>query len=214
MPAERIGLSDLLASVDRCRDLATALMQGALCVYPTETIYGVGGRAGGEAGERVAAALCRAKGRAPDNPMIIIAEARARFDTLGLCWTEMALRLADAVWPGNLTLVLDCHGGGTCAVRVSAHPFLCAVGRWIEVPLYSTSANMSAAPYCPNPDHIYTVFRSTVDFMIDAGELAPSPPSTIVACPRQGEPLCLREGALSWEGLCLLLGKGEEVQRR
>ena len=206
MPAERIALATLLAPDNRAplERVATAITEGAVVVYPTETIYGIGGRAdSGDVHRRIVAA----KRRPPDQPMILIAGRRSSFSSLDISFPSTALRLAAAFWPGPLTLILPSSGSREGrAVRISDHPFLTAIAPFCSVPLYSTSANQSGVPYCPDPETIYTVFEKQADFMIDAGTLPASAPSTLVRVAADGAVTVLREGGIPAAAIDTALG--------
>lgn len=195
MPAKRIPITSVIDNLLVIEGLASQLRKGALCVYPTETIYGVGGLAGLPG---VADAIYEAKDRPQSNPMILIADRPDRFDSQELNWTPIAQKLAHVFWPGNLTLVLDSAAATAVGVRVSNHPFVQALCPVLNAALYSTSANRSGDPYNSDPTAIYRTFSQMVAFMVDAGSLPPTPPSTVVACPIGGEPTCLREGVVPW----------------
>ena len=178
------------------------LAAGGLVAFPTETVYGLGADAGN--GEAVAR-LYAAKGRPAFNPLIAhvpdIAAARrlARFDAA-------AARLADAFWPGPLTLVLpkapDCPvaelataGLDTIAVRVPDHPvardLLAAFGK----PVVAPSANRSGHLSPTTAQHVLADLGGRIDLILDGGPTPVGVESTIVAC--LGEPMLLRPGGLS-----------------
>jgi len=99
------------------------LSRGALLIYPTETLYALGGIVTAEVAERVRAA----KGREAKNPLPLIASDVGQARELCDEWPTTAQRLAERFWPGPLTLVLAAHasvpagitaGGRTLAVRV------------------------------------------------------------------------------------------------
>jgi L-threonylcarbamoyladenylate synthase len=97
-----------------------------------------------------------------------------------------------------LTLVLP--GGKKnefIGVRVSDHPFIKKLYGKLTVPIFSTSANISGKPYVNSPDEIFSIFASNVDFMIDAGALPPSPPSTVVKILGDKKIQVVREGAVT-----------------
>lgn len=195
MTGERIDLSAVLSggrSLSVVAGLVSRIKRGALFVYPTETIYGIGGIAVPAVKERV----LRAKRRALENPMIIIAGSFSMLEHVGVVLNEKAARLAEALWPGNITLVVRSPQGGTVGVRVSDHPFLRALVPHVILPLYSTSANVSGEPYVNDPDRIHDLFRDRIDFMIDAGPLPGFLPSTVVDVSQENRVLILREGAV------------------
>jgi L-threonylcarbamoyladenylate synthase len=125
----------------------------------------------------------------------------------------MAQHLAAAFWPGNLTLVvpLGMKGTRTLGVRVSNHPFIRALSEYIDEPLYSTSANRSGEPYHGDPEHIAALFDGRIDFMIDAGILPPSAPSSVVAVDREGSVKILREGAIAWAEIEKVVGRQQAM---
>ena len=76
------------------------------------------------------------------------------------------------------------------------HPFISELYKELEVPIFSTSANLSDQPYKNDPDFIFSLFDNKVDFMIDAGVLPESKPSTIVKVTRDDSHEIIREGAI------------------
>ena len=195
---DRIPLQTLFDG-PRCHEtltgIAHAISQGVVFIYPTETIYGIGGIGTMTA---VRDKIVAAKKRPLDNPMILIAAARSYFNPLSIEFPPEADTLAKRFWPGMLTLVLpsatDPRG---IAVRVSPHPFIIALFRHIDTPLFSTSANVSGEAYVNDPDRIYSAFSGAIDFMIDAGPLPPSLPSTVVRVGNDHSVTVIREGAIS-----------------
>jgi L-threonylcarbamoyladenylate synthase len=196
MPAERIPLSSLLHPEHRAgfKELAEKIAGGAVFVYPTETIYGIGGRFDNS---EVYRRIIAVKRRPSDQPMILVTARRSALDQLDISFPPAACRLAEDWWPGPLTLVLPsaAHPEGI-AVRVSDHPFLAALAPFTDVPLFSTSANISGAPYNPDPGFIYSFMKDHVDFMIDAGMLPAARPSTVVRVTRENVVTVVREGGI------------------
>jgi len=189
------------AGPDAAGRAARVLAAGGLVAFPTETVYGLGVDA--TDGEAVAR-LYDAKGRPSFNPLIAhvgdLAAARglARFDA-------NALRLAQAFWPGPLTLVLPkapacpvaelaTAGLDTIAVRVPSHPIareiLAALGR----PVLAPSANRSGHVSPTTAAHVRADLAGRIALIVDGGPTPMGLESTIVAC--LGEPALLRPGAL------------------
>ena len=196
--AERIPLHTLLETTEgrkKFKHLAYAVRQGAVLVYPTETIYGLGG-VSDVCGVREK--IHSIKRKASGQPLILIAPDRSYFLKFPVVFPHTAERLALKFWPGMLTLVLpsasDERGIG---VRVSSHPFIKEIFHYIDQPLFSTSANISGEPYVNDPDRIYSFFSGEIDFFIDAGPLMPSRASTVVRTAADGTVGILREGAVS-----------------
>ncbi|ANY18996.1 Threonylcarbamoyl-AMP synthase [Tsuneonella dongtanensis] len=192
---------------------AALLESGALVALPTETVYGLAGRA-----DRVetVAAIYRAKGRPDFNPLIVhvpdlaAAERIARFD-------DRARMLADRFWPGPLTLVLPMEGGApvaaavttglpTVALRCPAHPVMQEVLAAAGVPLAAPSANRSGAVSPTTAGHVLASLDGRIDAVLDGGPCEAGVESTIVA-PRAAGWQLLREGPIAREVLVDLLGE-------
>jgi L-threonylcarbamoyladenylate synthase len=179
-----------------------ALRSGETVVYPTETFYGMGADALSLAALDRLFAL---KGREPGKPVALIAaDARSAFE-LARELPEAARRLADAFWPGPLTLVLpardnlpgpligpDCRVG----VRVSSHPIARALAAGLGRPITATSANLAGGQPATTLAEARDAFGAKVKVYLEGGELAASAPSTVVACDRNGWRV-LRAGAIS-----------------
>ncbi len=194
---DRIGLASLLDKNgfgEAMTAVAERIASGAVFVYPTETIYGIGGRADSPAVEQ---RIRRVKDRKKSSPFILVAADLSCFKPLGLAFPPAAGRLARAFWPGNLTIVVPGPSGSEgIGIRVSDHPFVAALNARLKVPLFSTSANVSGSPYVNDPEAIFSAFRGEVDFMVDAGVLPDSLPSTVVNVAADNSITVLREGRI------------------
>jgi L-threonylcarbamoyladenylate synthase len=186
------------ATVERAK---SALSAGQLVAFPTETVYGLGADA---TNDRAVASLYAAKERPTFNPLIAhvadLAAARrlAQFDA-------EAFRLAEAFWPGPLTLVLPklrgCPVGqlataglDTIAVRVPNHPvardILAAFGK----PVVAPSANRSGRVSPTSAKHVQADLDGRIDLIVDGGASPLGLESTILAC--GGRTVLLRPGAI------------------
>jgi L-threonylcarbamoyladenylate synthase len=178
-------------------EIASRISQGAICIYPTETIYGIGGRYDNSV---VFQKILDAKGRSPNQPMILLGATIESFAPMRLHLPKVAQKLADAFWPGLLTMILPSPTKPEgVAIRVSNHPFVMALSDFIDRPLFSTSANVTGVPYNPDPDIIYQALGNQVDFMIDIGMLPPSLPSTVIRIVSHNEVSVVREGCIPSE---------------
>lgn len=197
MKPERHNVEKILSwapSSVQCQRLITSIRKGKLFVYPTETIYGIGGIAT----ERVREKVYAAKKRKPENPLLLIAGDTAVFNANNIFLNRQASLLAEVFWPGKLTLIVpETDTNGTVGIRISDHPFLQWVARNINLPLFSTSANISGEEYVNDPAVIYSRFAGCIDFMVDAGVLPRSEPSTVVDVSRDDRYTIIREGAVS-----------------
>jgi L-threonylcarbamoyladenylate synthase len=188
-----------------------ALRVGALLIYPTDTLYALGGRALDPAAGRLVRA---AKGREEGKPLPLIAAdlEQAR----GLCarWPAAAGRLARRFWPGPLTLVLPasgevpwevCAGTGSVAVRVPGLLLarrLCSAGA-----LVATSANRAGEPAPLTCGEALASVGGAAALALDAGPGRPAP-STLVDVSGP-EPRLLRAGAVPWAEIEALLRGGD-----
>ncbi len=207
-PSTRVIRADSAAIAEAAR----ALARGGLVAFPTETVYGLGADA---ANAGAVARLYDAKGRPAFNPLIahvadiVTARKLARFDAA-------AERLAEAFWPGPLTLVLprssDCPvaelataGLDSIAVRVPDHPvasdILAACGR----PVVAPSANRSGHVSPTTAQHVLGDLRGRIDLIVDGGPTPVGVESTIVAC--LGEPILLRPGGVPRTEIERVLGR-------
>lgn len=195
--------------------VAEQLGRHQLLAYPTETVYGLGSAAD----PRSLARLAALKGRQAGKPFLLLVANRAMAEAAGLVFTPAANALAEAFWPGPLTLVLRGGEGklpdalrgpeGGIAVR---HTSNAAMARLIGVlgqPLTSTSANVPGQPPAPGAEQVVALFRSPYDagdlLVLDGGTLGNVPPSTIVDCSGYQAAL-IREGALPRQELRAAVG--------
>ena len=192
------GRGRALATDDDAFDRAVALLDaGGVVAHPTSTVYGLGGRPRPEVDARIAAI----KGR-PPGPLIRLAASReALIEALpGARWTDAARRLADAFWPGPLTLVLEDGSDTGVAVRVDPHPVVRRLLDRAGGLLTSTSLNVTRRPPAKTGAEVRAVLSEvgsgagTVGWL-DAGDLAGSTPSTLVRVAGDSVEI-LREGAV------------------
>ncbi len=205
MKPERLDLEEILLSDQSSEPyvrMVEKIRQEALFVYPTDTIYGIGGIAS----DRVREKIYQAKKRKPGNPLILIAGNVTIFSENNVVLNKRAELLAEAFWPGNLTLILSVAGSSkTVAARVSDHPFLQRLAQDVRMPLFSTSANISGTKYVNDPETIYYLFSDSIDFMVDAGVLPTSSPSTVVDVSRTDTYTIVREGVVSSDAVLKIL---------
>jgi L-threonylcarbamoyladenylate synthase len=183
-------------------EAVAALVDHALLIYPTETLYALGGVPTRD----VATLVRQAKGRDDAKPLPMIAANREQARALCREWSELTELLAERFWPGPLTLVLPAHwglvrevtaGSGTVAVRV---PGL-ALSRALcdgAGPLISTSANLQARTAPASCADAVSAVGGLAMLALDAGALG-GVPSTILDLTQA--PRLLRAGALPVERL-------------
>ena len=188
------------------------IREGGLVAFPTETVYGLGGDAlNRESSRRIYAA----KDRPSDNPLIVHI---CRFEDMKEIVDkvpETAVRIAQAFWPGPLTMILPKSGkvpyettGGldTVAVRFPSHPvarkLISCSGGYVAAP----SANRSGRPSPTEPRYVVEDLDGRVDMILDGGKVGIGLESTIVDL-TVTTPQILRPGYVTREMLTEVLGK-------
>lgn len=190
---------------------AQALKDGKLVAFPTETVYGLGADATNAA---AVARLYQAKGRPRFNPLISHVADLAAAEAIAVL-DPASRRLAQAFWPGPLTLVLrkapgcpvsDLATAGldTIAVRIPAHPAAQALLRALSRPVVAPSANLSGHVSPTTAAHVQGDLAGRIDLILDAGPVAVGVESTIVSC--LDTPRLLRPGGTPRHALEKLLG--------
>jgi len=187
------------------------LRSGGLVAFPTETVYGLGADADNAAAVRRVFAV---KGRPSTHPLIVHVASRDELDSWAVAVPAVAYALADALWPGPLTLILhrsarasDAVTGGadTVALRVPDHPvalqLLHAFGGAIAAP----SANRFGSVSPTSAAHVHADLGSDVDLILDGGECAVGLESTIVDLTGRF-PSILRPGGVTAERLSEIVG--------
>jgi L-threonylcarbamoyladenylate synthase len=191
---------------------AACLASGGLVGFPTETVYGLGADAGNP---EAVARLYLAKGRPSFNPLIAhvsdleAARRIGRFDA-------RAIALAEAFWPGPLTLVLpktsDCTvadlataGLDTVAIRVPAHPIARQILRGFGGPVVAPSANLSGHVSPTTAAHVLADLGGRIDLIVDGGAVEVGVESTIIGCFEA--PMLLRPGGLPRGEIERVLGR-------
>ena len=177
------------------------LKGGGVVAFPTDTFYGL---AVDPTSPAAVDALFELKGRTFDLAIPLIAASRAQVDAwCGL--SALTSQLADAFWPGPLSVICDApdtvtpavHGGrGTVAIRVPDHVVARALAAAWGSPLTSTSANRSGQPPATRAESL-TEWSASNLLIVDGGVTAGGPPSTIVDA-RGDRVILVREGAIAW----------------
>lgn len=202
-----------LAQPGAIDEAARLLRAGGLVAFPTETVYGLGAIA---TDETAVARIFEAKGRPRFNPLIIHLPSRARVGD-AVETTRDAERLADAFWPGALTLVLPRRadaplsllasaGLPTLAVRVPAHPGAQALLEAVGAPVAAPSANASGRLSPSTAAHVAASLGDRVDLILDGGACPVGLESTIVDVSGDA-PTLLRPGGVAAEEVERVLGR-------
>ncbi len=188
------------AALDRAADILSA---GGCVAVPTETVYGLAcDAADGEA----VAGVYAAKGRPRFNPLIAHVDGRDRAEAL-VELPPAAMALADACWPGPLTLVAALRDGAavselaragldTLAVRWPASAALTALVSRLDRPLAAPSANASGAVSPTTAQHVKDSLNGRINLILDGGACRVGVESTIVSFIEPERPVLLRPGGL------------------
>ncbi len=201
----------LPATPSAIADAASRLRRGDLVAFPTETVYGLGADATSDA---AVARIYAAKRRPSFNPLIAHVaslEAARHQGRLG----EAAMALAEAFWPGPLTLVVSVAEGcrvcalaraglDSVALRVPAHPVARALLEAVGSPIAAPSANRSGRISPTEAGHVLRELGGRLDLVLDDGPCRVGVESTILSC--LGPVEILRPGGLSRAAIEAVLG--------
>jgi L-threonylcarbamoyladenylate synthase len=207
--------SHVSAPVDRLADGIAAIQTGELVVYPTETFYALGA----DPFSRVALErLFRVKAREAGHPIGLIAADTSMAFSLAREVPIDARRLADAFWPGPMTIVIPARddlpseltGPDGVAVRVSPNPVARALAAGLGHPITATSANLSGKPPAGSLAEARVTFGAKVKVYLEGGNLMASAPSTLVAVNREAWKM-VRIGAISEDQIAAVLA-GEQLK--
>lgn len=193
---------------------ARLIKQGELVGMPTETVYGLAADATNEAAVR---SIFAAKGRPQDNPLIVHISEVAQLKTLAREIPPTALRLAQAYWPGPLTMIFKkteavpsvvSAGLDTVAVRLPAHPVARELIRRSGCPLAAPSANRSGVPSPTTASRVMEDMDGRIAAVIDGGVCDVGVESTVVDMTKN-PPRLLRPGGVTPAMLKAVVGELE-----
>lgn len=205
-----------VAEVDSCKEVilraGEIIRQGGLVAFPTETVYGLGGDAlNPESAQRIYAA----KGRPSDNPLIIHINQWEKIYPIVKAVPESAKKIADAFWPGPLTMILEksdmvplATTGGlpSVAIRMPNHSlalaFIEAAGGYVAAP----SANLSGRPSPTLAKYVKEDLGGKIEMILDGGQVGIGLESTIVDL-TSATPIILRPGYVTKSMLEEVLGE-------
>lgn len=188
------------------QEAAEIIKSGGLVAFPTETVYGLGANA---LDEKAAAKIYAAKGRPSDNPLIAHIASFEEIEPLVSRIPENGRRLAEAFWPGPMTLIFPksekvpygtTGGLDTVAVRMPSDPVAAELIRLAGVPVAAPSANTSGRPSPTRAEHVYQDMNGRIELILDGGPVGIGVESTIVDVTEE-IPVLLRPGAITMEML-------------
>lgn len=187
------------------------LKDGGLVAFPTETVYGLGGDA---LNAESSAKIYAAKGRPSDNPLIVHIADMDALPFIAAEIPESAYLLADAFWPGPLTMIfkktdrvpMATTGGlSTVAVRMPSNKIAAALIRAAGGYIAAPSANRSGRPSPTVAKYVIEDLDGRVEMIIDGGSSDIGLESTIIDL-SEGEPMILRPGYVTQEKMMQVIG--------
>lgn len=187
------------------------LNQNGVIGFPTETVYGLAGNA---FSEQAIKRIYAVKQRPSFNPLIVHIKSRDVLETVATDIPEKAQRLANAFWPGPLTLILKKQSHipdlvtanqETVAVRVPNHPMALTLLRQLNYPLVAPSANPFTRISPTKATHVAHYFKNKIDMVLDGGNCSAGIESTIIGFDEEAV-LVYRLGALSLEAIEKVVG--------
>jgi len=170
----------------RLQEAARVLKEEGSVVFPTETVYGLGGNI---YSEKAILNIYKAKGRPSDNPLIVHIWNRVQLKELTEEIPELAKILMDKYWPGPLTIIFKksskvpdyiTAGLDTVAVRMPENPIALALLKEVDVPIAAPSANTSGRPSPTQGKHVVEDLSGKVDIILDGGDCKLGLESTVV----------------------------------
>ena len=204
---EKINREDIIEAAELIRE-------GELVAFPTETVYGLGADA---LRPEASAKIYTAKGRPSDNPLIVHICKFEELERIAKEVPEQAKKLAEAFWPGPLTIVVwknekvpytTTGGMDTVAVRMPNHPAALALIEQSGCMIAAPSANTSGKPSPTEAIHVAKDMDGRIPMILDGGMVGIGIESTIVDLTEE-KPMILRPGYITKEMLERVLG--EEV---
>ena len=212
MKTEVIKIDQNNMDTEALERAAAIIRDGGLVAFPTETVYGLGADAlSAEASKKIYAA----KGRPSDNPLIVRVAEFSDMEKIAQEMPEEAKKLADAFWPGPLTMIVrkndkvpyETTGGmDTVAVRMPNHPVALELIRRSGGYIAAPSANTSGKPSPTLAEHVAFDMDGRIPMILDGGPVGIGIESTIVDL-TEDIPMILRPGYITPKMLEKVIGE-------
>lgn len=215
MQTKLIRIDSEHIDTEKMQEAAALIRNGELVAFPTETVYGLGADA---LRPEASAKIYEAKGRPSDNPLIVHVCKFEELERIAKVVPEQARKLADAFWPGPLTMVVwkneqvpytTTGGMNTVAVRMPNHPVALSLIEESGCLIAAPSANTSGKPSPTEAGHVAEDMNGRIPMILDGGAVGIGIESTIIDLTEE-KPMILRPGYITKQMLEAVLG--EEVQ--
>ncbi|WP_298141400.1 L-threonylcarbamoyladenylate synthase [Flavobacterium sp.] len=189
-----------------------------LVAIPTETVYGL---AGNIYSEKAINKIFKTKNRPFNNPLIVHLHSKELLENIAQEIPEKAKKLADAFWPGSLTLVLKkkesipysvTAGKETVAVRIPNHSLTLELLKQLDFPLAAPSANPFGSISPTTSQHVADYFTDTLELVLDGGNCENGIESTIVGFENE-KAILYRLGSISVEDIESIIGPIEIINK-
>ena len=197
---------------EKIQEAARLLREGELVIFPTETVYGLGGNG---LDEGAVDKIFRAKGRPKDNPLILhVADPEQVLDLVKVI-PPKGKDCMDVFWPGPLTLIFErsekvsdsvTAGANTVAIRMPSHPIAHAILKEAAVPVAAPSANTSGRPSPTRLAHVLEDMDGKVPMIVDSGDANVGIESTVLDV-TVDPPMIYRPGGVTKEDLEAIIGE-------
>ena len=214
MTTEILKVENLMRDAENIIKAAKLLQAGEVVAIPTETVYGLAANALDEA---AVSKIFEAKGRPQDNPLIVHIDDFSALEKIVEEIPENAIKLAEAFWPGPLTMIFKkkdiipnvvSAGLDTVAVRLPEHRIARAIIYSSEYPLAAPSANTSGKPSPTKAEHVFEDMNGKIPAIVDGGSAGVGLESTVIDV-TQNPPRLLRPGGITLAQLKEVLGEVE-----
>jgi len=215
MQTKVIQINSEQIDIEKMQEAAELIRQGELVAFPTETVYGLGADA---LRPEASAKIYEAKGRPSDNPLIVHICKFKELERIAKEVPEQARKLAEAFWPGPLTMVVwknekvpytTTGGMDTVAVRMPNHSVALSLIEESGCLIAAPSANTSGKPSPTEAGHVALDMDGRIPMILDGGAVGIGIESTIIDLTEE-IPMILRPGYITKQMLEEVLG--EEVQ--
>ncbi len=204
--SETLALNAQNPEPEKVRQVSLRLQRGEVVAMPTDTVYGLAANPFHLAAVERIYAL---KGRAHTKPLPLLVPGIAAAEELARGLPPIFHALAEAFWPGPLTLIVQAASPvplkvtahtGHVALRFPLAPIAVAIMLELGHPLTGTSANLSGMPECASAQEVELQMGMALPLIVDGGAARSRQPSTLVDL--TGEvPRLLREGVIPREAL-------------
>ena len=193
------------------KEAAAIIREGGIVAMPTETVYGLAANA---LDTEAVKKIFEAKGRQPDNPLIVHIANISDWSKLVAELPEKAKLLAERFWPGPLTIILKkselvpdivTAGLDTVAVRMPKNKIAFRFIKECGVPLAAPSANLSGSPSPTKFNHVFDDMNGRADAIINGGDCMVGVESTVISL-ADNTPMILRPGRITAEQIQKVIG--------